>query len=161
MLIILAGVIAAGLVVPEDLDFLIGIYAFGAMLAFTIAHLSICRLRYSEAERDRPFRVPFGIRLRGGELPLPAVVGALASAAGFLAVVVVHEPARYVGLGWMLIGITGYVVYRRADETSLLRRVTVSPQVLRAEPQRERDYGSILVPLFGTCLLYTSDAADE
>jgi APA family basic amino acid/polyamine antiporter len=152
VLIILAGVIAAGLVVPEDLDFLIGIYAFGAMLAFTIAHLSICRLRYSEAERDRPFRVPFGIRLRGGELPLPAVVGALASAAGFLAVVVVHEPARYVGLGWMLIGITGYVVYRRADETSLLRRVTVSPQVLRAEPQRERDYGSILVPLFGTDL---------
>ena len=28
--------------------------------------------------------------------------------------------------------------------------MTVSPQVLRAEPPRERDYGSILVPLFGT-----------
>src|SRR6267154_1264251 len=45
VLIIVAGLIAAGLVVPEDLDFLVGIYAFGAMLAFTIAHLSICRLR--------------------------------------------------------------------------------------------------------------------
>ncbi len=45
VLIILAGLLAAGLVVPEDLDFLVGIYAFGAMLAFTIAHLSICRLR--------------------------------------------------------------------------------------------------------------------
>ena len=63
---------------------------------------------------------------------------------------VVHEPARYVGLGWMAVGIVLYVVYRRADETSLLRRVTVSPQILRAEPPRERDYGSILVPLFGT-----------
>jgi APA family basic amino acid/polyamine antiporter len=54
----------------------------------------------------------------------------------------------------MLVGITLYVLYRRADETSLLRRVTVSPQVLRAEPRRERepDYGSILVPLFGTDL---------
>ena len=41
-------------------------------------------------------------------------------------------------------------MYRRADETSLLRRVTVSPQILRAEPPSERDYGSILVPLFGT-----------
>jgi basic amino acid/polyamine antiporter, APA family len=30
--------------------------------------------------------------------------------------------------------------------------VTVSPQILRAEPQAERDYGSILVPLFGTKL---------
>ena len=41
VLIILAGLIAAALVAPENLDFLIGIYAFGAMLAFTIAHLSV------------------------------------------------------------------------------------------------------------------------
>ena len=109
VLIILAGVIAAGLVVPENLDFLVGIYAFGAMLAFTIAHLSICRLRYSEPERDRPYRVPLSIRLRGGELPLPAVFGALVSAAGWVAVMVVHEPARYVGLGWMAVGIALYV----------------------------------------------------
>ncbi len=47
-------------------------------------------------------------------------------------------------------GLVLYVVYRRADETSLLRRVTVSPRALRAEPPSERDYGSILVPLFGT-----------
>jgi APA family basic amino acid/polyamine antiporter len=151
VLIVLAGVIAAGLAASEDLDFLIGIYAFGAMLAFTLAHLSICRLRYSEPDRDRPYRVPLATRLRGGELPLPAAFGALISAAGWVAVMVVHEPARYVGLGWMAVGIAMYVLYRRADETSLLRRVTVSPQVLRAEP-RERDYGSILVPLFGTRL---------
>ncbi len=152
VLIILAGVIAAGLVVPENLDLLVGIYAFGAMLAFTIAHLSICRLRYTEAERDRPYRVPLSIRVRGGELPLPAVFGALVSAAGWVAVMVLHERARYVGLGWMAVGIALYVVYRRADETSLLRRVTVAPQVLRAEQPRERDYGSVLVPLFGTDL---------
>jgi APA family basic amino acid/polyamine antiporter len=150
VLIVLAGLIAAGLVVPENLDFLIGIYAFGAMLAFTIAHLSICRLRYSEPERDRPYKIPLSIKLRGGELPLPAAFGALVCGAGWVAVMVVHEPARYVGLGWMAVGIALYVVYRRADETSLLRRVTVSPQMLRAEPPQDRDYGSILVPLFGT-----------
>jgi APA family basic amino acid/polyamine antiporter len=150
VLIILAGVLAAGLVVPENLDLLVGIYAFGAMLAFTIAHLSICRLRYSERDRERPYRVPLSIKLRGGELPLPAAFGALVCAAGWLAVMILHERARYVGLGWMAVGITMYVVYRRADETSLLRRVTVSPEVLRADPPQERDYGSILVPLFGT-----------
>ncbi len=150
VLIILAGVLAAALVAPENLDFLVGIYAFGAMLAFTIAHLSICRLRYSEPDRDRPYKVPLSVRLRGGELPLPAVFGALVCGAGWIAVMVVHEPARYVGLGWMAVGLVGYVVYRRADETSLLRRVTVSPQILRAEPPDERDYGSILVPLFDT-----------
>ncbi len=152
VLIILAGVIAAGLVVPENLDFLVGSYAFGAMLAFTIAHLSICRLRYSEADRDRPYRVPLSIRIGGGELPLPAAFGALVSGLGWVAVMIVHQPARYVGLGWMAAGIVLYVVYRRADETSLLKRVTVSPQVLRAEQAPERDYGSVLVPLFGTDL---------
>jgi APA family basic amino acid/polyamine antiporter len=84
---------------------------------------------------------------------------------------VVHEPARYVGLGWMTAGLALYVIYRRADENSLLRRVTVSPEVLRAEPPRERDYGSILVPLFGTdldedivqtaALLVSSEQTDE
>jgi APA family basic amino acid/polyamine antiporter len=47
-------------------------------------------------------------------------------------------------------GLLLYVIYRRADETSLLRRVTVAPEVLRAEPPQERDYGSVLVPLFGS-----------
>nr|MBA3809317.1 amino acid permease [Solirubrobacterales bacterium] len=152
VLIIIAGVIAAGLVVPEDLDFLIGIYAFGATIAFTIAHLSICRLRYSEPARDRPYRIPLSVRFRGASLPLPAVFGAFASAAGWVAVVIVHPAARYVGFGWMLMGIALYVIYRRADETSLLRRVTVSPHILRAEQTPERDYGSVLVPLFGTDL---------
>ncbi|HWY89385.1 MAG TPA: amino acid permease [Solirubrobacteraceae bacterium] len=152
VLIVLAGVIAAGLAASENLDFLVGLYAFGAMLAFTIAHLSICKLRYSEPDRDRPYKVPLSIRCRGGELPLPAAFGALVSAAGWVAVMLVHEPARYVGLGWMAVGIALYVVYRRADETSLLRRVTVSPQILRSEPTPERDYGSILVPLLGTAL---------
>src|SRR6202043_468015 len=58
VLIILAGLLAAGLVVPENLDLLVGIYAFGATLAFTIAHLSIIRLRYREPDRDRPYRIP-------------------------------------------------------------------------------------------------------
>jgi APA family basic amino acid/polyamine antiporter len=152
VLIILAGVIAAGLAATQDLDFLVGIYAVGATLAFTIAHLSICRLRYTEPARDRPYRVPLSVTFKGGQLPLPAAFGALVSAGGLVAVLIVHPEARYVGLGWMAVGIALYVIYRRADETSLLRRVTVSPSVLRAEPPVERDYGSILVPLFGTDL---------
>jgi len=152
VLIVLAGVLAAALAAPEDLDFLVGIYAVGATLAFTIAHLSICRLRYSEPDRDRPYRIPLSVGVRGGRLPLPAVFGALASLAGLVTLLILHEAARYVGLGWMVVGIAMYVIYRRADETSLLRRVTVAPQVLRAEHAPEREYGSVLVPLFGTDL---------
>jgi basic amino acid/polyamine antiporter, APA family len=152
VLIGIAGLLAAALVVPENLDFLTGIYAFGAMLAFTLAHLSVCRLRYTEPGRDRPYRIPLSVRVRGGQLPLPAALGVLVSGAGWVAVMILHEPARYVGLAWMAAGLALYVVYRRADESSLLRRVTVSPQMLSAEQPRERDYGSILVPLFGTKL---------
>jgi basic amino acid/polyamine antiporter, APA family len=152
VLIVLAGVLAAALAAPENLDFLVGIYAFGAVLSFTIAHLSVCRLRYSEPDRRRPFRTPLSVTVRGGELPLLAALGALLSGAGWVALIVVHQPARYVGLGWMAAGLALYVIYRRSDESSLLRRVTVSPEMLRAEQPRERDYGSILVPLFGTRL---------
>jgi APA family basic amino acid/polyamine antiporter len=152
VLILLAGLIATALVIPESLDFLVGIYAFGAMLAFTIAHMSVVKMRYSEPNRDRPYRTPFSVRLRGGELPLLAVFGAIVCSAGWIATMVVHEPARYVGLGWMIAGIALYVIYRRADETSLLRRVTVPASALRVEHLPEREYGSILVPLCGTRL---------
>jgi len=152
VLILLAGVIAAGLVVPESLGFLVGTYAFGAMLAFTIAHASVVKMRYSEPDRERPYRTPFSVRVRGGELPLLAVIGAVVCSLGWIATMVVHETARYVGLGWMAAGIALYVIYRRADETSLLRRVTVPVEALRAEHLPERDYGSILVPLCGTRL---------
>ena len=68
------------------------------MLAFTIAHLSVVVLRFREPQRERPYRIPFSIRVRGGSLPLPAVLGALLSAAGWVSVVVLHTGARYVGL---------------------------------------------------------------
>ena len=71
---------------PENLDFLVGIYAFGAMLAFTIAHLSICRLRYTEPDRDRPYRVPaVGERPRRASCRCRRPLGALVSAAGWVA----------------------------------------------------------------------------
>lgn len=148
VLIGLAAVLASALTIPADIDFLVGIYAFGAMLAFTIAHLSIVRLRYREPDRPRPYSVPFSVRVRGGLLPLPAVLGALLSGAGWATVLVLHEGARYVGLGWLLGGLALYVIYRRSDGNSLLRRVTIPERALRGEPPRA-EYGSLLVPVFG------------
>ncbi len=152
VVIVIAAVIAAALVVPENLDLLIGLYAFGATLALTIAHVSVVRLRYSEPDRRRGFTVPLSVTIRGGEVPLPTVIAGLAFGFGWIAVMVVHPTARYVGLAWMAAGLTLYVAYRRSEEHPLLRRVTVAPQMLSAEAPHERDYSSILVPLFGTSL---------
>jgi len=144
-----AALVAAALVIPADLDFLVGIYAFGAMLAFTIAHVSIVVLRWRDPGRERFYRMPLTLRVGGGrELPLPALVGALLSAAAWLSVLVLHAGARYVGLAWLLGGVALYVAYRRSDGNPLLRRVTISESALRAEPPRA-EFGSLLVPIFG------------
>jgi APA family basic amino acid/polyamine antiporter len=148
--IALSGLIAIGLVVPTDVKLLAGLYAFGAMLAITIAHLSILRLRVAEPERPRPFRVPWNVSWRGASLPLPTLFAALLSALAFLSVLAFHDRARWVGGGWMLFGLVFYVVYRKLVEgTSLTRRVSVTERALKKQVP-EISYRSLLVPVFGT-----------
>jgi APA family basic amino acid/polyamine antiporter len=144
----IAALIAFALVIPADVDFLAGLFAFGAMLAFTIAHLSVIALRFREPDRPRAFRVPLSIPVGRGSVPLPSLIGALLSAAGWVTVVVLHQGARVAGGIWMLGGITLYVVYRRTQGKELTRRFTIPEEVLRERPA-EAEYGSILVPVFG------------
>ena len=75
VLIGLGGLLAAGLVLPADLELLAAIYAFGATLAFLLVHLSVGRLRGREPDRDRPFKMPFNVRALGVEWPLTALLG--------------------------------------------------------------------------------------
>ena len=151
VVIVIAAVLASALVVRRDLEFLVGIYAFGAMLAFLIAHVSICVLRYREADRPRPYRIPLSVRIGGGDLPLPAVLGALMAFGGIVSLLGFHSGARTVGGVWMLGGLALYVAYRRSAGMPIRGRVVVSEAALRAEPSRA-EYGSILVPIFGTAL---------
>jgi len=150
--IALSGLIAIGLVVPTDVKLLAGLYAFGAMLAITIAHLSILRLRVAEPDRPRPFRVPWNVSRRGVQIPLPTLFAGLLSFLAFLSVLAFHDRARWVGGGWMLFGLLFYVVYRKGFEgTSLTRRVSVTERALTKQAPNV-EYGNILVPVFGTAL---------
>ncbi len=142
---------AAALVIPSDLELLVGIYAFGALLAFTIAHVSVVALRFRERDRARGYTVPLSISVRGARVPLPAVLGAVLGAAGWGAVLVFHAGARYVGAGWLLAGLVLYVSYRKIEQKPLLRRVTIPDRALRYEAL-EPEFGSILVPIFGSPL---------
>ncbi len=148
--IALSGLIAIGLVAPNDVKLLAGLYAFGAMLAITIAHLSILRLRVTAPERPRPFRVPWNVSWRGARLPLPTLFAALLSTLAFLSVLVLHDTARWVGGGWMVFGLLFYVVYRKLVEgTTLTRRVSVTERALTKQVP-EIAYRSLLVPVFGS-----------
>jgi APA family basic amino acid/polyamine antiporter len=144
--IVLAGLLAMGLALPADIKFLAGVYAFGALLAITIAHISVIRLRYTDPGRDRPYRIPLSI----GRFPVPAAIGAFAGALGWAGVFIVHGPALFVGGSWMLFGLVSYLVYRRFFErTSLTKRVEV-PELALKKQSEEVEYSSILVPVFGT-----------
>ena len=146
--IILAGLLALGLALPSDIKFLAAVYAFGALLAITIAHASVIRLRFTDPDRDRPYRVPLSV----GRIPIPALIGVTVSALGWIGVFVVHGPALFVGGSWMLFGLVAYLVYRRYVEgTSLTRRVSV-PELALKKQSMEPEFSSILVPVFGTDL---------
>ena len=95
--------------------------------------------------------MPLSVRIGGGDLPLPAVLGALMAGFGMISLLGFHEGARTVGLSWMALGLALYVGYRRSTGMPLLARVVVSEAALRSEPARA-EYGSILVPIFGTAL---------
>jgi APA family basic amino acid/polyamine antiporter len=143
----LASVLAFGLACSSDMDFLAGIFAFGAMLAFAIAHLSVIALRFRESAAERVYRVPFNVRVRGVSVPLPAVLGAVVALAGWLSVLVLHAGARYVGGAWLVFGIAMYVAYRRGQAKPLRARFTIPAAAL--QDVAEAEYGSILVPVFG------------
>jgi APA family basic amino acid/polyamine antiporter len=150
--IALSGVIAIGLVAPTDVKLLAGIYAFGATLAITIAQLSIVRLRITDPERPRPFRVPFDVPWRGARLPVPAIFAAVVSGLAFVSVLAYHDRARWVGGGWMLFGLLFYVVYRKVFEgTTLTKRVSVTEKALTKQVP-EVAFRNILVPVFGSKL---------
>lgn len=138
-----------GLVVPGDVELLAGVFAFGAMLAISIAHLSLIRLRFSDPDRDRPYSVPFGIRLRGVPVPVPSLIGLALTSTGLLAIVLLHGGALLVGGGWMLFGLIAYFVYRRVVEgIPMAERVTVPEGALRKQAP-DVELASVLVPVFG------------
>jgi basic amino acid/polyamine antiporter, APA family len=152
VVVIGAAALAAGaLVLPHDLDLLIGIYAFGALLAFTIGHVSVIVLRFREPDRARAYRVPLSVPFRGASVPIPTVIGALLAGAGLIVVLVFHSGARWVGIGWLIGGLALYVTYRKSQDKPVLRRVTIPERALRHETL-EPEFGSILVPIFGTPL---------
>ena len=143
--------LALALLLPADLEFLAAICAFGTTVAFTIVGLSVCRSRYREPGRDRPYRMPLNVRVGGGDLPVPAALCALVSFAAFVALLVEHGAARWTGLGWMAFGVGLYIIYRTSEGKPLLKRVTVPERALTRE-RREAEYGSMLVPVLGTPL---------
>jgi basic amino acid/polyamine antiporter, APA family len=149
--IITFSVFAGILLIPGQINFLGNLYSFGAMLSFTIAHAAVIALRIKQPDRERPYRAPWNVRWRGRDVPITAVLGGIATFAAWISVIVLHVDARYVGTGWMIVGLIGYVVYRRREGMDLRSHYKIERRE-RPEFFVELEYRSALVPIFGTDL---------
>jgi APA family basic amino acid/polyamine antiporter len=146
--ILLFGAVACVTIIPGEAEFLGNMYAFGAMLSFTIAHAAVVRLRIKDPDRPRPYRGPGTLRIAGRDLPLFAILGGIGTGLAFVVVTILHLAVAASGVGWLVLGMIIYVVYRRRQGLDL----TTTSKVARRErpPQfTEFDYRTALVPIFG------------
>ncbi len=142
--ILLFGLVACVTLVPGQAVFLGNLYAFGAMLSFTIAHLSVIALRVRRPDEELEWRARPNLTIRGVSWPLFAIVGALGTGIAWLVVVVQDAPTRYAGTAWLAVGLLFYVLYRRRLKLPL-RGTSRAPVPLG--PALALEYRSILVPI--------------
>jgi amino acid transporter len=141
--IIVFGAVACVAMIPGQAAFLGNMYAFGAMLSFTIAHLSVIRLRQRFPDADRPYSGPGNLRIGRFELPLFAVVGGIGTGLAFVVVTALHLDVALAGVGWLAFGCVIYLIYRRHQGLDL----TTTTKVAVPKPviDHEAEYQSVLV----------------
>jgi APA family basic amino acid/polyamine antiporter len=122
--VVLFSAIAVILVIFGKVEILADLYAFGAVLAYTLAHASIIALRIKEPDLPRPFKIPVNIKVKGKEIPVAAVLGGLVTAATWLIVVYTHPIGRIVGFAWLAVGLLVFYLYRRHRKKSKVPETT-------------------------------------
>jgi basic amino acid/polyamine antiporter, APA family len=143
--IMVFGFVACLAMLPGQADFLGYMYAFGAMLSFSIAHASVIRLRITEPDRRRPYRGPGVLRIRGYDLPVFALIGLTGTVLAFIVVTILHVNVAIAGTAWLAIGIAFYTVYRHGQGLDLTTTTKVA--VPAPVTEHEAEYQSVLVAL--------------
>jgi APA family basic amino acid/polyamine antiporter len=144
-ILLYSGIAVLLMVPPGATTFLGNLYAFGAMLSFTLAHLSVLWLRHKLEGEDLPWRGPLSLRVGGYDLPLFALLGGLGTGASWLVTIVLNRQVALVGMGWLIVGMLVYVVYRSTQHLPLTS--TVLARASTMGPAIEVEYRSILMPL--------------
>ncbi|MHB8060253.1 MAG: amino acid permease, partial [Gaiellaceae bacterium] len=143
VVLISGGLLIATEPLKGQATFLASLFSFGVLIAFSVVQLAVIRLRYKEPGFHRPYRVPLSIRAFGGELPLPALLGAGLTIFVFALTMITHPAARYGGPLWLLIGFVVFGLVRRQRGTGLLEQVNSSGE----QELPEAGFATILVPM--------------
>lgn len=145
--ILLIMVVAIVLVIPGDLRWLADLYNYGAMLAFSMAHLSLIKLRFVQPGMERPFKLHGNVRVKGGEVPVTAVLGFLGTFFVWLIVIATHEVGRVLGTVWMISGLVMYAIYRNMNKLPLVDRAEMPvEEIPKRKPMRIK---KVLIPTTG------------
>jgi len=144
-LLIFAGIAPVVIILPGKTTFLGTLYSFGATLSFTVAHASVIMLRARRRDEDVLFRARPNLRLRGVEWPLFAILGGLGTGVSWLVIVVQNAPTRWTGLGWILVGLVFYTIYRRRFVRERLTTTVKAPPAFG--PALALEYRRVLVPV--------------
>src|SRR4051812_43941358 len=83
-LLVFGGIAPTLFVLSGQVDFLGRMYAFGAMLSFTIAHIAVTALRVRRRDEDVPWRARPNLTIRGISWPVFAIVGGLGTGLAWL-----------------------------------------------------------------------------
>jgi APA family basic amino acid/polyamine antiporter len=141
--IIVFGGISCLTLIPGQADFLAQMYAFGAMLSFSIAHLAVIKMRLDLPIRERPWIGPLNVHFRDREWPLFAFFGLIGTGLAWLVVTALNITTLIVGLVWMTGGIIFYMVYRRSQGLALTETHKIATPKKIVE--HDVEYDSILV----------------
>lgn len=143
-LVLFAGVAPIILLLPGDVKFVGTLYSLGATLSFTVAHAAMVRLRM-RPDPGVTYRARPNLSLGGVQWPVFAVFGGLATGASFVVILVQNPLTRWVGLGWIVLGLVGYALYRRRWVRAGLRETVKAPPAFGAALALE--YRRIVVPI--------------
>jgi APA family basic amino acid/polyamine antiporter len=127
--IIVFAALGCMLILVGQLTIMADLYAFGAMLAYTMAHISIIALRVKEPNLPRPFKIPLNIRIGGKAIPVTAIIGGLATASTWCIVIWTHHYGRIVGFAWVAVGLIIYIIYRRSTHRPIFSKIEIKNRV--------------------------------
>ena len=133
--IVVFGVAAALLILPGKIDLMASVYALAATFAFAIAHLAVMRLRFVEPKLHRPFRMPFNVPFGHSAIPVLSVIGAIAIGSVFTQLLFQNvDSSTFIYLGWLVVGMITFVVYRRYRHLFLWEPLAAPPLPERVAP---------------------------
>src|SRR3954449_2992255 len=143
--IVLFSALAIMILLPGEATFVGSMYSFGALLSFTIAHVSVVRLRAKYPDFPRTYRGPGNVTIRGYDAPLFAIGGGAFTAIAFVVIAILNKPVAAVGVGWLVLGVLVYAAFRRRHGLDLpsTHKVAIPQPVV----DHEAEYDSVLVPV--------------